>query len=37
VDEDEKGPNISHTEVEKAIKEIKNKKATGDYMYPKMY
>jgi hypothetical protein len=30
VDEDEKGPYILQSEVEKAIKEIRDKKATGD-------
>jgi hypothetical protein len=30
VDADEKGPHILQSDVEKAIKEIRNKKATGD-------
>jgi len=30
VDADEKGPNILQSEVEKAIKEMRNKKAIGD-------
>ena len=30
VDTDEKGPYILHSEVEKAIKEMRNRKATGD-------
>ena len=30
VDTDEKGPYILQSEVEKAIKEMRNKKATGD-------
>jgi len=30
VDADEKGPYILQSEVEKAIKEMRNKKATGD-------
>jgi hypothetical protein len=30
VDRDEKGPYILQSEVEKAIKEMRNKKATGD-------
>ena len=30
VDTDEKGPYISQSEVEKAIKEMRNNKATGD-------
>jgi hypothetical protein len=30
VDEDRKGPHIVHSEVEKAIKEMRDKKATGD-------
>jgi predicted metal-dependent phosphotriesterase family hydrolase len=30
VDEDKKGPYILQSEVEKAIKEMKDKKATGD-------
>jgi hypothetical protein len=30
VEEDEEGPNILQSEVEKAIKEMRDKKATGD-------
>jgi hypothetical protein len=30
VDKDEKGPYILQSEVKKAIKEMRNKKATGD-------
>ena len=30
VDTNDKGPYILHSEVEKAIKEMRNKKATGD-------
>jgi hypothetical protein len=30
VDEDEKGPYISQSEEEKAVKEMKDTKATGD-------
>ena len=30
VDTDEKGPYILQSEVEKAVKEIRNRKATGD-------
>ena len=30
VDTDEKGPHVLQSEVEKAIKEIRNRKATGD-------
>ena len=32
VDTDEKGPCILQSEVEKAIKEMRNKKATGDVL-----
>jgi hypothetical protein len=34
VDANEKGPYILHSEVRKAIKELKDKKATGDYDVP---
>ena len=34
VDTDEKGPYILQSEVEKAIKEMRNKKATGDDHVP---
>jgi hypothetical protein len=34
VDADEKGPYILQSEVEKAIKKMRNKKATGDYNVP---
>jgi hypothetical protein len=34
VDEDNKGPHILPSEVEKAIKEMRDKKATGDDNVP---
>jgi len=34
VDTDENGPYISQSEVEKAVKEIRNRKATGNYDVP---
>jgi hypothetical protein len=34
VDEDHKGPHILRSEVEKAIKEMRDKKATGDDEVP---
>jgi hypothetical protein len=37
MDEDKTGPYILHSEVEKAIKEMKGKRATGDDKYPQMY